>query len=120
MSRSEMQPMHSGAPTAPHNVARKRFREAPKRPQEVSTIAGGTEAGGTSTTDVGAAGQDVGDVLSADERDVAPGRALERCDGRARVDGVLEIAPVQHGPQEAGRVRVARPDGVDDLDGRPS
>src|SRR5207302_2342584 len=67
---------------------------------------------------VGPAGQDVGDVLWADERDVAPRRALERRHRGSGVDGLLKITAAQRGPEEPRCVRVTRSDGIDHLDGR--
>src|SRR5207247_3737183 len=58
------------------------------------------------------------DVSRRDERDVAPHRALECADGRADVHRLLELALLEHGPEESGDVRVARADRIDHLDRR--
>ena len=92
--------------------------EDPLTRHAASTItAGERRAARTSPPDVGSAGQEVGDVRFADQRDVAPRGALERPDRRARVDRILQIASAQHGPEKAGGVGIARSDRVDDLDG---
>src|SRR3989442_5025878 len=71
-----------------------------------------------STTDVGPARQNLLDVTGRDERDVAPHRALERADGRADVHRLLELALLEHGPEESGDVGVAGADRIDHLDRR--
>src|SRR5262249_54527044 len=67
---------------------------------------------------VGAAGQEIGDVLRADQRDVAPRRALDRCRRGARVDRFLKAAAAQRRPEEPRGIRVARSNRIDDLDDR--
>src|SRR5439155_3292746 len=71
-----------------------------------------------STTDVRAAAEGLFDVTRRDERDVAPHRALECADGRADVHRLLELALLEHGPEESGNVGVAGADRIDHLDRR--
>src|SRR5207247_1155204 len=76
-------------------------------PPCASTILRRAVTRGGSTTDVGPARQNLLDVTGRDQRDVAPHRALERADGRADVHRLLELALLEHGPEESGGVGVA-------------
>src|SRR5262249_17446935 len=69
---------------------------------------------------VGAAGQEISDVLSTDERDVTPRRALDRGHCGARIDSLLKAAAAQGRPEEPRGICVTCSDRIHHLDHRPA
>src|SRR5207245_10820792 len=93
-------------------------RRGPVAPPRAWPILRRAVTRGGSTPDVGPARQNLLDVTGRDKRDVAPHRALERADGRADVHRLLELALLEHGPEESGDVGIAGADRIDHLDRR--